>query len=155
MDRRLQPRQVGTFRHPQQLAHTMVHGLCCALSNLLDDEVIDDRDRINISLSFYRLDNALDYRGLTARVWRQNGVHATEMLDNLARMLNSIEQFEMNDSFQLAFVHVRRAPVGTGRKKKYLPGHQSSQPFKEMKQSCISIPQDDAQFAGSWHPPGR
>ena len=34
------------------------------------------------------------------------------MLDNLAHMLKSNEQFEMNDSFQLSFVHVCRAPVG-------------------------------------------
>ena len=59
---RLHLRQVGTFRPPQQLADATVHGLCHALSDLLDDEVIDDRNRIYISLSFDRLDNAFDYR---------------------------------------------------------------------------------------------
>lgn len=33
---------------------------------------------------------------------------------------NSNGQFEMDESFQLSFVHVRRSPVGTGRKKKGL-----------------------------------
>ena len=103
----LQPRQAGTFRPPRQLADAMVHGL--------------RRARIYISLSSDRLDNAFDFRGLTAREWRQNGVRATEMLDKLARMLNSNEQFEMNDSFQLAFVYVHCPPVGTGQKR-YLPG---------------------------------
>ena len=63
-------------------------------------------------------------------------------------MLNSNEQFEMNDSFQLSFVHVGRPPVGTA-KKKYLPGHQSSQRFKAMKQSCIQMPKDDAQLCAA------
>ena len=144
---RLQPRQVGTFRPPQQLADAMVHGLRHALSDLLDDDTtIDDCNHIYTCLSSDPLDNAFDYRGLTAREWRQNGIRATEMLDHTARMLNSKEQFEMNDSFLLAFGHVRRAPVGMGRKKKYLPGHQSSQRFKEMRRSCISMPQDDAQL---------
>ena len=61
-------------------------------------------------------------------------------------MLNSKEQFEMDDSFQLSFVHVRRPPVGTGMRKKYLPGHQSSQGLKEFKRSCIDMPEDDTQL---------
>ena len=124
----------------------MVHGIRAAMADLLDDdETIDDRDRVFISLSSDRLNNACHFQGSTAREWRQNGVHAAEILDQLARTLNSKEQFEMNDSFQLAFVHVRRPPVGTGPKK-YLPGHQSSQRFKQMKQSWVAMPQDDAQL---------
>ena len=137
----LQPRQIGTFRPPQLFADAMVHGLRRALSDLLDDDgTINDCDLIYIFLSSDRLDNAFDYRDLTARKSRQNGIRAAEMLDHMARMLNSKEQFEMNDSFQLAFVHVRHPPVGTGRRKKYLPGRQSSQRFKEMKQSCVPMP---------------
>ena len=68
------------------------------------------------------------------------------MLDNLACMLNSNEQFKMKDSFQLAFVHVCHTPVGTGKRKKYLPGHQSSQRLKAMKRSCIRMQEDDEQL---------
>ena len=108
---RLQPRQIGTFRPPQRLANAMVHGLRRALSDLLDDdEAIDDHDQIYISLSTGRLDNAFDYRGLTVTEWQQNEVRAAEMLDHMACILNSKEQFEMNESFQLACVHVRRPP---------------------------------------------
>ena len=96
---RLQPRQIGTFRPPQQLSDAMVHGLRGAMSDLLEDEVIDDRDRIYISMSSDCLSNAFDFRSLTAGEWRQNGVHTVEMLDQMAQMLNSNEQFEMDDSF--------------------------------------------------------
>ena len=57
---RLQPRQLGIFQPPQNLADAMVHALRGALSDLLAE------DRIYISLSSDRLDNAFDYRGLTA-----------------------------------------------------------------------------------------
>ena len=140
---RMQPRQVGTFRPTQRLADTMVHGIRSALTDLLEDEVIDDRDYV--SLSSDRLNNVFDFMGLLAGEWRQNGVRAAEMLDRMSRLLNSNEQFETNDSLQLAFVHVRRPPVGTGRKK-YMPGHQSSQRLKEINQSCVRMPQDDAQL---------
>ena len=69
-------------------------------------------------LSSDLLGNAFDGWGLTAGEWRSHGDQAGVMLDNMARMLNSNEQFGMDDSFQLAFVHVRRPPVGTGKEKK-------------------------------------
>ena len=81
--------------------------------------------------------------------WRQNGVRAAEILDQVPRTLNSSEQFEMNDSFQLSFVHVRRPPVGTGMTMKYLPGYQSSQRFKQMKRTCVAMPQVDAQLCAA------
>ena len=128
----------------------MVHALRGALSDLLaDKDTIDDRDRVYISLASYRLDNAYYFQGSTAGEWRHHGGRAAGILQQLARTLNSNQQFEMNDSFQLAFVHVRRPPVGTGREKKYLPGHQSSQRFKEFKRSCIRMPEEDAQLCAA------
>ena len=113
----------------------MVH----RLRGTLAEETIDDPDCIYISLSSDRLGNAFDR-------WGQNGDRASEMLDNISRMLKSNKQFKMNDSFQLAFVHVHPTPVGKGLRKKYLPGHQLSQRLKEFKRSCITMPQDDAQL---------
>ena len=64
---RLRPRQIGTFLPPQQLSDAMVHALRGALSDLLADEAtIDDRDRVYISLSSDRLDNAYHFQGSTA-----------------------------------------------------------------------------------------
>ena len=83
---------------------------------------------------------------MTAGEWRQNRVRAAEMLDNMSRMLISNEHFEMNDSFQLVFVHVHRPPVGTVMRKNYLLGHQSFQRLKEFKRSCIPMQEDEVQF---------
>jgi len=59
-------------------------------------------------------------------------------------MLNFNEQFEMDDSFNLSVVHARLLPRGTGKKRHYVPGHQSNVRLKQMKKSVIEIPRDDA-----------
>ena len=62
-------------------------------------------------------------------------------------MLNSNEQFELDDSFTLSFEHVLRPSVGTGKwTTGHLPGHQASTPLKQFKRYVITIPQDDAQL---------
>ena len=55
-------------------------------------------------------------------------------------MLNSNEQFEVNDTFQLAFVHVRDGPRGGGRPRRVKPGHQSLMVLRRMKQTVVRIP---------------
>ena len=65
------------------------------------------------------------------------------LLENLSRMLNSNENFQMDDTFHLSFVHVRAGPYGGGKKRKYLPGHQSSTRLKVVKKTVIAIPQTD------------
>ena len=59
-------------------------------------------------------------------------------------MLNSNEEFEMDDSFNLSVVHVRPPPRGTGKKRQHVPGHQSNVRLKQMKKSVIEMPRDDA-----------
>ena len=43
--------------------------------------------------------------------------------DRLAQALNSNEQFEMDDSFQLSIIQVHHAPQGTGKPRRGKPGH--------------------------------
>ena len=77
--------------------------------------------------------------------WRVHGQRVDALLGNLSHMLNSNEQFEMDDSFTLSFAHVRGAPIGSGRRRRsYLPGHQASTRLKEVKRCVLRIPQDDA-----------
>lgn len=45
------------------------------------------------------------------------------MVQQLARMLNSYEQFEMDDSFQLSSTPVGRPPRGSGTRRKMKPSH--------------------------------
>ena len=96
------------------------------------------------SLASDRLRSASNAFHLTSQEWRQNGLHAQTLLDNLSKMLNSNEQFEMDDSFNLSVVHVRPPPRGSGKKRQHVPGHQSKVRLKQMKKSVIVMPRDDA-----------
>ena len=119
---RLQPRQIGTFRAPQHLADAIVHGIRRTLTDLLaDDETIDDRDRVYISMASDRLEHAYYFQGSTAGEWRQDRGRAAVILDQLAKTLNSNQQFEMNDLFNCPlFMSVVRLWALERRKYTYL-----------------------------------
>lgn len=61
----------------------------------------------------------------------------------MSRMLNSSEKLEMNDSFQLSFTHVRKAPSGSGHKRKMKPGYTNPETFKRFKHSVITFKNED------------
>ena len=63
-------------------------------------------------------------------------------MNAMSRMLNSNEQFELNNTFQLEFVHVRASPQGGGHGRDYKPGHQASTKFCLKKKCIIKIPKD-------------
>ena len=135
--------QRGTFDHHDQLAARFVEGLRTSLAQMLQDPSIADRDRVYFHLASDRLRHAYDGWGLTAGEWRRDEGRVARLLENLSRMLNSNENFQMEDTFHLSFVHVRAGPYGDGKKRKYLPGHQSSTRLKAMKYSVVTIPQTD------------
>ena len=146
---RLRPVQEGRLIPQQQLADALTRGLRRAVEQVLDQQKVPDTDRFYISLASDRLRSASNAFHLTAQEWRQNGLRAQTLLDNLSKMLNSNEQFEMDDSFNLSVVHVRPPPRGTGKKRQYVPGHQSNVRLKQMKKSMIEMPRDDAGWCGA------
>ena len=141
---RAQVHQRGTFDHHDQLAARFVQGLRTSLAQMLQDPSITDGDRVYFHLASDRLRHAYNGWGLTAREWRRDEGHVARILENLSRMLNSNENFQMDDTFHLSFVHVCAGPYGGGKKRKYLPGHQSFTRLKVVKRSVIAIPQTDA-----------
>ena len=137
---RTRVRQVGSLRPGQNVPQTLAQGLRAAMERLLDDEDIEDRDRVFFTLGSDRLVNNYNGWGLRAGEWRRNAFRVETMLQHLARMLNSNEQFEVNDSFQLAFVHVRDGPRGGGRRRRVKPGHRSLMVLRGMKRKVVCIP---------------
>ena len=65
---------------------------------------------------------------------RESGSSGSDRVDSIlqqmSRMLNSNENFEIDDSFQLSFTHVRKAPSGSGTKRNMKPGHSNPETFK-------------------------
>ena len=51
----------------------------------------------------------------------------------MSRMLNSNEQFELNDTFQLEFVHVHTSLQGGGNGRHYNSGHEAKTKFRLKK----------------------
>lgn len=76
--------------------------------------------------------NSYNSWGLRAGQWQQNSFCVETMLEHLAKMLNSNEQFKVDNSFQLVFVHVCASLVAEGKKRKLKPGHQSLEVMQKM-----------------------
>ena len=122
----LQPRLIET---PLRLTEALIHGLRGALDELLvENDDIHDRDRVYLSLASNPF------------VTLMTDGDSPLLFDNLSKMLNSNEQFELDDSFTLSFVHVRRLPTVTGRKRPYLPEHQASTRLKHFKKCIVTLP---------------
>lgn len=68
-----------------------------------------------MQMSSNRLRNASNAFFITAQEWRQDQGRAQALLHNLGRMLNSQEQFEVDDSFNVNVVHVQARPRGSGK----------------------------------------
>ena len=81
--------------------------------------------------------------GLRAGEWRQGGERLDGLFHRLAQALNSNEQFEMDDSFQLSITQVRHAPQGTGKPRRGKPGHPNMQLLTSNKRSVIRIQNRD------------
>ena len=135
--------QRGRFNHRQHLSTSLAVGLHGALVGLIDQQHIPDNDRVYINLSSRRLSYAFNYRGLAAGEWRQGGPRVDELLSQMSRALNSNENFEIDDSFQLSFTHVRRNIQGSGQKRKLRAGHANIEKLKKKKTSVVSIRNKD------------
>ena len=109
------------------------------LQNLILRERISGDDYLYFNLASNRLNHAYGYRRLTAKEWMTSSDRVDGILQQMARVLNSNENFEMDDSFQLLFTQVRTPPRGSGHKRKMKPGHRHPETFKRIKQSVITI----------------
>ena len=80
---------------------------------------------------------------MTAEEWLRGSERVDGILQQMARVLNSNEQFELDDSFQLSFTQVRAAPQGSGKKRKLKSGHSHPETFKRLKGSVVTIKNKD------------
>ena len=147
---RLRPIQEGNLIPQDRLADALVRGLHTAVKGVLDRHQVPDADRFYVSLASDRLHSASNTFFVTGREWRERGLRAEALLGNLQKMLNSNEQFELDDSFQLNVVHVRPRPRGSGPKRnrrskkeeRNVPGHLSNVKLREIKKFLIKIRQN-------------
>ena len=105
---------------------------------------IPENGRVYFHLSSERLRKSFDYHGFLAKEWLNGSGRVDAMLQQMAPTLNSNENFEIYDSFQISFTHVRSSPRGSGEKRKMKPGHSHPETFKRMKQTVVTIKNNDS-----------
>ena len=108
--------QRGNFIEQTNITQALQEGLRRAVDQvLLTTPNLHVQDRLYFTLSSNRLTNNFQGWGLRAGEWREGGARLDALFDRLAQALNSNEQFEMDDSFQLSITQVHHAPQGTGK----------------------------------------
>ena len=139
-------RQTGNFVHTPHVAQALRDGLQRAMARVLNDiPNLHDDDRLYFTISSNRLSSgSFNGWGVRAGEWREGGDRVDAVLNRLSRALNSNEQFEMDDSFQLSITQVYFAPRGSGRKRRQLkPGHCTLDVLKPKKRSIVQIQNAD------------
>ena len=133
-------RQRGNLIADQNITEALQDGLRRAVNQVLTTTPdLDDQDRLYFTISSDRLHNNFQGWGLRAGEWREGGDRLAALFDRLAQALNSNEQFEMDDSFQLSITQVHHAPQGTGRPRRGKPGHPTMEMLTRNSKSIIRI----------------
>ena len=98
-------RQTGNFVDSPHVVQPLQDGLRRAVDRVLTTTPnLHDRDRLYFTLSSNRLTSNFQGWGLRAGEWREGGAWSDALFNRLAQALNSNEQFEMDDSFQLSIM---------------------------------------------------
>ena len=131
-------RQTGNLIPDQNITEALQDGLRRTVNQVLTTTPhLNDQDRLYFTIGSNRLHNNFHGWGLQAREWRQGGERMEALFNRLAQALNSNEQFEMDDSFQLSITQAHHAPQGTGRE------HATLQTITKNSRSVIRIQNDD------------
>jgi len=137
-------RQRGNLIPDENITEALQDGLRRAVNQVLATTPnLHDQDRLYFTLSSDRLHNNFQGWGLCAGEWREGGERLDALFDRLAQALNSNEQFEMDDSFQLSITQVHHAPQGTGKPHRGKPGHPTMEILTSNKRSVIRIQNRD------------
>ncbi|KAL9960272.1 hypothetical protein ACROYT_G033710 [Oculina patagonica] len=81
--------------------------------HIIRDETVRDNDHLLININSNRLQNAYHSVRLRVRDWRDNNLPAQEVLQQITNMLNSNENFTMDDTFNMNISHVRDPGTGS------------------------------------------
>jgi len=99
----------------QNIVRAFEEGLADAIEDLTSR--IPDHDRIQIYLSSNRLQSAHTSANVTVGDWRAPLSGARRILDQISKMLNSNENFEVDDTLQFDLTHITMPEPGSGKRK--------------------------------------
>ena len=114
--------------------HELIHGL-------------PDHDRIQIYRGSNRLRNSHTSANVSVKQWHDPLGASRQVLDNISNLLNSNENFEIDDTLRLDFTHITMPPPGsgplTGKRKRCCFGSDNYGELLKSKQTIVRITNDD------------
>ena len=114
----------------QRLESGLRHGV---LRQALNGEE-DDEDFLFVNMSSNRLHHAHQSHRVSVGEWHRNEEPVTWLFSKLSQILNSNEQFEMDDTFHLEVTHVRNPGRRSGKRKKWHETGNETHPTNAEKQ---------------------
>ena len=130
--------------HRGNIAQRLENGLRRAvLQRVLNGEE-DDNDFLFVNMSSHRLHHSYQSHRVSVGEWRRNEEPVQRMFGMMSHILNSNQQFEMDDSFHLEVTHVRNPGRGSGKNGSKLKlGTRHIEKMLKSKKSVVIIHNDD------------
>ena len=123
------------------LPHRLEDALQRAIrSQVLEDPEVQPEDHLLVNINSNRLRHSYHSTRMTAREWMANGPRVQELLQQISKMLNSNEHFQMDDTFSLHVSHIRDPGRGSGRLRK---GRLAIEKLLDTKRSVVKINNKD------------
>ena len=111
-------------------------------TQVLEDPEVHPNDHFLININSNRLRHSYHSSRMRVREWIDNDLRAQEIMQQISRMLNSNEQFRLDDSFSLHISHIRDPGRGAG-KNRVRKGHMALEKLLDTKRSVVKIKNDD------------
>ncbi|CAH3199085.1 unnamed protein product, partial [Porites evermanni] len=109
---------------------------------VLDQPGVHENDHLMINMSSNRLQHAYQSSRVRVRDWLQDTEPAQMMLQQMSNILNSNENFAIDDSFHIEVSHIRDSGVGSGSRGQR-PGTRPIEQLLKNKTSVVRIENND------------
>ena len=109
---------------------------------ILQDPDVRPNDHFLININCNRLRHSYHSSRMRVREWINNDLRAREIMQQISNMLNSNEQFRLDDSFSLHISHIRDPGRGAGNQR-IRKASMALDKLLDRKKSVIQIQNDD------------
>ena len=135
------PLPVEQQRHilPRQMEEALQRAL---REQVLNDPEVHPNDQFLIIINSNRLRHSYYSSSMRARDWTDKTLRAREIMQQISRMLNSNEQFRLDDSFSLHISHIPDPGRGAGNKR-IRKGSMALEKLLDLKRSVVKINNED------------
>ena len=120
---------------PELIEHTLEMAI---EQQILNDPTAKEDDWIMINMSSHRLQSAYQSHRVSIADWILDGTGSRAMLEKMSQVLNSNEQFQMDDTFHIEITHARNPGTGSGRNQNK-PGLTPINQLLKRKKNVIRI----------------